>query len=467
MQEHAVTSPPSASGKPEREWSVLLRLALPIILTNLTMFSMSAVDTLMIGHKSKEDLAAMGLAVVWLAGTSMFASGVLFGLDPIVSQAHGAGDRKRVATALGQGFLVAAFLTPLLMASWFWTEDFLLIGGQAAETSAAGGSYARWLVPSAPFLMAFTVMRQWLQCRRIVAPILIHAVWSNLLNILLNWMLIFGNLGAPEMGLEGAALATTLTRIGLAGGLFLHLFYTQRQVAPRLGLTREALDRRGLWTVLVLGIPVAFQVTFEIGAFGVSTLMAGRLGTVDASAHLIVLNMASITFMVPLGIGLAASARIGNLIGEGRYETARLSARYAFAMGLGCMSIAAAVFYLGRHGLPSLYTNAGELDVRATAALILPVAAAFQIFDGIQVVGSGVLRGAGQTRPAAVFNLLGYWPLALPIGWWLTFRADWGIRGIWWGLALGLAIVAVGVVLWWRRLNLEALGRVESNQSRA
>ncbi len=464
MQPHAEPQSPETTHPEEgrSEWWILVQLALPIVLTNLTMFSMSAVDTLMIGHRSKEDLAAMGLAVVWLAGTSMFASGILFGLDPIVSQAHGAKDRQRVASALGQGFVAAIWLTPFLMASWFFTEDFLLLGGQEAALAASGGDYARWLVPSAPFLMAFTVMRQWLQCRRIVAPILIHALWTNALNVWLNWMLIFGNGGAPEMGLEGAALATTITRVVLAASLLAHLWWTQREVAPRLGMRREAWDWSGQKILFALGLPVAFQVTFEIGAFGVSTLMAGRLGTVDASAHLIVLNLSSITFMVPLGIGLAASARIGNLIGEGRFATARRSARYALWMALGSMTLFAATFYFGRHDLPSLYTNSEEIDVRLVAALILPIAAAFQIFDGVQVVGSGILRGAGQTRPAAIFNLLGYWPLALPMAWWLTFHGGFGIRGIWIGLALGLAIVAVGVVLWWRRLDLERLGRVES-----
>ncbi|HRV82512.1 MAG: MATE family efflux transporter [Planctomycetes bacterium] len=447
----------STDPEERREWWVLFRLAIPIIFTNLTMFSMSAVDTLMIGHRSKEDLAAMGLALVWLQGTTMFASGILFGMDPIVSQAHGAGDRKRIAAVLGQGWVLAAILTPLLMLAWWWTEDFLLLAGQDPALAHAGGAYARWLCPSAPFLMIFTVSRQWLQGRRIVKPILFHAMWANALNVLLNWVLIFGHAGAPEMGLVGASVATSITRAAMAAGLVAYLMRKQHHVVPRLGLVPAARDGAALRQLFWLGLPVAFQVSFEIGAFGLSTLFAGRLGTTAASAHLVVLNMASITFMVPLGIGLAASARVGNLIGEGRLERARRSARWAFGMGAGTMACFALVFYFGRHELPWLYTNAGEIDVRMAAASILPIAAAFQIFDGIQVVGSGVLRGAGQTRASAFFNFLGYWPLALPLGWFLTFRMDMGIRGIWWGLALGLAGVATGLIVWWKRTPLERI----------
>jgi MATE family multidrug resistance protein len=209
-----------------------------------------------------------------------------------------------------------------------------------------------------------------------------------------------------------------------------------------------------------LGLPISFQISFEMAAFGFSTLMAGKLGTVATSAHLVVLNMASITFMVPLGIGLAASTRIGNLIGEGRPLAARRSARLAFATGGGVMLLAGTVFYLGRELLPNLYTKPEDLEVRALAAIILPIAAAFQVFDGLQVVGSGILRGVGKTRPAAIFNLIGFWPLALPLGWYLAFPGHMGLAGIWWGLLLGLACVASGLMIYWKRLDVEHIARV-------
>ena len=442
------------------ELGALGRLAVPIVLTNLTMFSMAAVDTLMIGNSSKEELAAMGLAAVWLQGTTLFAAGILFGMDPIVSQAHGAGDQQRIRKILGQGLVMAALLCPMLMLAWGWTEGFLLAMGQEPALAAQGGIYARWQILSVPGLMVFSAIRQWLQGQRRLKPILFHAIWANLLNVLLNWVLIFGNWNMPALGLKGAAIATAITRTLMGVALVWHLLAHYRSTVPKLGMGPGAWNRKELMALLALGFPIACQITFEIAAFGFSTLMAGKLGIISTSAHLAVLNMTSITFMVPLGIGLAASTRIGNLIGEGRPHAARKSARCAFALGAGTMVLAGLLFYLGRDFLPTLYTKPEDVEVRQLAALILPIAAAFQVFDGIQVVGSGVLRGAGKTRPAAIFNLIGYWPLALPIGWYLTFPGGMGLQGIWWGLAIGLAAVATALVIYWKRLSLDHLTRV-------
>ncbi|MCA9001365.1 MAG: MATE family efflux transporter, partial [Planctomycetes bacterium] len=393
------------------EWGTLIRLAVPIILTNLAMFAMVAVDTLMIGHSSKEELAAMGLAAVWIQGTTMFAAGILFGMDPIVSQAHGARDSERIRSILGQGLVMGLLLCPFLWVAWGWTEGFLLVMGQDPELARMGGVYAKWQLVSIPGVMAFTAVRQWLQGQRLLAPILFHATWANALNVLLNWVLIFGHWGAPAMGLRGAALATTIMRTIMGAALVWHVWSHHKATVPRLGMGPLAWNYRAHRYLLALGIPIAIQVTLEMGAFGLSTLLSGRLGTVSASAHLIVMNIASITFMVPLGIGLAASTRVGNLIGEGRPLAARRAARCAFGLGAGVMLIFGLIFLVGRHFLPTLYTSAEEVSVRAMAALILPIAGAFQVFDGLQVVGSGVLRGVGKTKPAALFNLIGYWPL--------------------------------------------------------
>jgi MATE family multidrug resistance protein len=165
--------------------------------------------------------------------------------------------------------------------------------------------------------------------------------------------------------------------------------------------------------------------------------------------------------MMPLGVGLAASTRVGNLLGAGRPAEAQRAAWVAIALGAAVMSVSAAIFVLGRGWLPRIYTP--EADVIALGAAILPIAAAFQVFDGVQVVGCGVLRGMGRTRPAAVFNLIGYWLLGLPLGGWLGLRAGWGLGGIWWGLAIGLAAVAILLVLWvrWRGPARAALAVVE------
>jgi len=195
-------------------------------------------------------------------------------------------------------------------------------------------------------------------------------------------------------------------------------------------------------------VPVGVQIALEAWAFSGAALLAGVIGTEALAAHTIVLNMAALSFMMPLGVGLAAVTRVGNLIGARRPDDAQRAAWVALTLGAAVMTASAAVFLAFRHELPRLYTS--DLAVAALAAGILPIAAAFQIFDGVQVVACGVLRGMGRTRPAAVFNGISYWLLGIPLGWWLGLRAGWGLAGVWWGLCIGLALVASLLVAWVR-----------------
>jgi MATE family multidrug resistance protein len=207
----------------------------------------------------------------------------------------------------------------------------------------------------------------------------------------------------------------------------------------------SAFDPAALRRIAALGAPVAIQMGLEVGAFSAGTLLAGRLGSVALAAHTIVLNMAALSFMLPLGISQGAVTRVGNLLGRGDGWGARRAAWISIVLGAGVMASSALIFVALRQVLPTLYTPAR--DVVALAAAILPIAAVFQVFDGVQVVGCGVLRGMGRTRPAAWFNLVGYWLIGLPVGAWFGLSMGWGLAGIWWGLALGLAVVAVSLVL--------------------
>lgn len=432
----------------QREIRALIALAIPIVATNVGMQAMSTVDTLMVTRVGKETLTAAGLANVWIMGTSLLAIGIFHGLDPIITQAHGAGDGERAGLALQRGLVLSALGALGLAALWLLTGRALLLAGQDPAIAREAHRYTLVQIPSIPFFTTFIVLRQYLQGRGILAPILVVTIGANVFNALFNWTLIFGRLGMPELGLLGAGIATALTRALMCIGLVLTIRGMRLHAGAWLGWSRRAFERAGLVEILTLGTPVAIQLTLEISAFGVSTLMAGMLGTTDAAAHLIVLNMASISFMVPMGISFAAVTRVGNLIGRGDHEDAQRSAWVAFAMGGLAMSCFALSFYIGRTFLPGLYKP--EPEVLAVAASILPIAAAFQVFDGLQVVGGGVLRGMGKTLPAAWFNLFGYYVLALPIGWWMAFRAELGLAGIWYGLLLALATVAVLLVGWVR-----------------
>ncbi|MEE3330560.1 MAG: MATE family efflux transporter, partial [Myxococcota bacterium] len=212
--------------------------------------------------------------------------------------------------------------------------------------------------------------------------------------------------------------------------------------------SRAAWEPKALWSVVAIGFPVAIQVGTEMWAFNAATLLAGSLGTVTAAAHGVVLSMASISFMAALGIAVGTTTRVGNLIGAGHHAGAQRAARLAMLMGAGVMTISAVGFVVFRESLPLLYLS--DPAVVALAASILPIAAAFQIFDGTQAVGCGVLRGMGRTRPAAGFNVIGYWVLGLPLGYWFGIRQG-SLAGLWWGLALGLAVVAFLLIFWIQR----------------
>jgi len=424
----------------------LTALALPIAATQVSNMLLGVVDTLMLGRFSVEALSAASLANVWIWGSLHLAMGVLFGVDPIVAQAHGARDGARAAFALQRGLVLALCLSVPLALLWLGTEEFLRATGQDAALSAAAERYTRLQIPSVPFFLAFLALRQYLQGREIVRPALVVILFANVVNAVLNYALIFGHLGAPRLGLDGAAIATSLSRAACLLALAALVLRLRLHEGAWVPWSRRAFAPRGLGEILALGIPVGVQISLEAWAFSGAALLAGLIGTEELAAHTIVLNMATLSFMMPLGIALAAVTRVGNLIGARRPDDAQRAAWVALALGGGVMAASATLFLVLREWLPRLYT--ADATVVALAAGILPIAAAFQVFDGVQVVGCGVLRGMGRTRPAAVFNGISYWLLGIPLGWWLGLHAGWGLAGVWWGLCIGLAVVASLLVGW-------------------
>jgi MATE family multidrug resistance protein len=280
---------------------------------------------------------------------------------------------------------------------------------------------------------------------------------ANLLNVVLNWALIYGHLGFPRLEVVGAGIATMTTRVFMFAFLLVlvrmgHLFRD-----AWVPWSRRAFDLHALGRIVGLGLPVGIQWGLELWAFQVATLMSGTLGASQLAAHTVAINLVSVSFMVPLGISMATVTRVGNLIGESKNRRAQLVSRVAFGMSAGFMVLSAALILILRYPLVGLYSR--DAAVIALAASILPIGAAFQIFDGTQVVGGGILRGMGRTRPAAVFNLVAYWVLALPLGWWLAFPLGMGLHGIWWGMAAGLALAAIALVVW---VELRGPARVDA-----
>ena len=423
-------------------------LGLPVAATQFSTMLLGTVDTIMVGRVSVEALGAAALANVWIFGTMMFASGILMGLDPIVAQAHGARDGERAGRALQTGVALALALSIPLGLLWTGTERFLLLTGQEPELARMAGRYTLVQIPGIPFFLIYSALRQYLQGREHMRPALWVILAANVFNALFNWMFIFGNLGAPELGLVGAGIATSLTRAVSCLGLIAWTLAFRLHADAWTPWSRHAVRPRAVLGLAAIGLPVGVQMALEIWAFSGAALIAGILGTVPLAAHTIALNMAAVAFMLPLGLSQGAATRVGNLIGAGDPHGAQRAAWVSFAMGAGVMTVSAVLLVLLRFQLPHLYTP--DLEVVAACAAILPIAGAFQVFDGTQVVGCGILRGMGRTRPAMLFNLVSYWVLGLPIGAWLALRSDWGLAGIWWGLALGLGLVATMLLVFVR-----------------
>jgi MATE family multidrug resistance protein len=427
----------------------LLELGIPAALTQLGWMMLGVVDTLMVGQLGVYELDAAALGNIWTFGTLVFGMGVLLGMDPIIAQAHGSGDHDRVARSLHHGMVLAVVLGVPIGASWLFTEEVMIAFGQEPALAAGAERYVAVQIWSVVPFLGFHALRQYLQGRGIVAPALWAVLFGNLFNVAANWALIFGRLGMPAMGLYGAGLATAATRVFLLVGLaiFVWRFRLHREAWRRPG--RDAFDRASLRAILRLGIPVGIQYGLEGWAFQIATLLAGRLSQTALAAHVIALNLASAAFMLPLGLSIGASTRVGNLVGAGHHAAAQRAAMLAMAMGAGVMGVTALLFLFLRDELPRMFTP--DPAAIATAASILPIAAAFALFDGTQAVGAGVLRGLGRTTPAMLFNIVAFYVLGLPAATGLAFGLDLGVRGLWWGLALGLAAVAIALVVYVHR----------------
>lgn len=425
------------------ESRALLRLALPVVVVQVGVMAMGVVDTIMVGHLSATALAAVALGNLYFFGCAILGMGALMGLDPVVAQALGAGDHPAVARGVQRGLVLAVLLSVPAALLLLGAEGALRVMGQPAEVVPLAGAYARWTAPSVLPLYLFVVLRQSLQALRAMRPIIICIVAGNIINGFLNWTLIYGHLGAPALGVTGAAISTTIGRWALP---FILLGLAWHELGPALRpLRREVLEMAPLGRMFRLGLPIGIQTALEFTAFGAVGLMMGRLGTIPVAAHQVAINLASLTFMVPLGMGQAAAVLVGHAIGAADQSGARRAARASVVYGVGFMALTSIVFLLIPTRLAMLYTN--DTATIALAAALLPVAGVFQLFDGTQAVTAGILRGAGDTRVPMLINLGGFWLFGIPLSLFLGFGTSMGPVGLWWGLAAALAIVAAILTL--------------------
>jgi len=417
----------------------LLRLALPVTIVQVGMMTMGVVDTAMVGRVGAADLAAVALGSMYFFLISIFGIGVLMALDPVVAQGAGARDDEAVARGVQRGLLLAGGLGIAASLLHLPAAPILALLRQPPDVVPIAGAYVRALIPGILPFFLFSVFRQSLQALHHTRELVIAIVVANLANVFLNWVLIFGNLGAPALGAQGAGIATSVTRWLMTLGLLAAAWPLLRPLL--LPLRPEIWQREPLMRIIRIGVPIGVHHELEFGAFGVTALLMGTLGTTQMAAHQIALNIASLTFMVPLGVGAAAAVLVGRAVGRGDAGDARRAAVVSLAVGIAFMGTSAVVMLLVPAAIASLYTNL--TPVLQLAAALIPIAGAFQVFDGIQVVSAGTLRGLGDTRVPMLIGLVGFWLVGLPVSVALAFGAGLGPLGLWWGLVAGLGAVAL------------------------
>ncbi|MBI5882101.1 MAG: MATE family efflux transporter [Elusimicrobia bacterium] len=422
----------------------VFRLAAPIALMQTGMVFYGTATTLMVGRIGPEAIAGVGLGSSLYFMIFVCAAGILLGIDPLSSRAFGSGRPAESARVLSHAvFLAVGAGLPVFLAvsTAPWVFRVIGVDSGVAETAVRFLSALRWHVFPA---LLFTASRQYLQSMGITRTQLVAVVAGNGLNLGLGWALIFGRCGLPALGVEGAGWALVCSN-----GLMLSLLASRvRREFLGSGFRWSGFDPALMRNLLRIGLPAGIQLALEVGAFSAGTLLMGRIGSAAAASHQVALNLASLTFMVPLGISHAASVLVGQGIGRGRPLSSARAGWAALAMGVCFMALMSVVFLAAPEALARLYTR--DSAVVELSVTLLAAAAAFQVFDGVQIVMTGALRGLGETRIPMAANLFGHWFLGLPCGALLAFKLGVGALGIWIGFCLGLAAVAASLTLVWR-----------------
>lgn len=426
----------------------MLALAGPVVLAEVGWVMMGIVDTIIVGPLGPAAIGSVGIGSILFLALAIFGMGLLLGLDTLVSHAYGAGRLDECHRWLLHGILLSLIGAPVLTAVALVGISLLPSWGFPPEVLSLTVPYLHVITWSLLPLLLYASFRRYLQALGIVVPITFALVTANLINAVAAWALVYGHLGLPAMGTTGSAVATLLSRIYLAAVLLAAVVWYDRQHHISLFTITWKPKKRSLVRLLRLGLPAATQVTLELGVFAAASALAGRLDPVSLASHQIALNLASLTFMVPLGVASAGAVRVGHAVGRRDPQAASRSGWVALILGAGFMSTAALIFIAVPRPLIGMFTS--NEAVLAMGRRLLLVAAMFQLFDGLQGVSTGVLRGLGDTRTPMLSNLAGHWLLGLPVGYALCFWWGWGVVGLWIGLSLGLVAIGVFLVLTWR-----------------
>jgi MATE family multidrug resistance protein len=437
-----------------QDFRLTLRLALPLIVAEVGWMSMGIVDTIMVGRlpNSAVAIGATGLGQSLYHSVAIFGGGLLLGMDTFVAHAFGREDLDDARHSLVNGLCLAFALTPVLMLAVSFWPALMQHFGISVELVEPMRPYLRALNWGSLPLLAYFALRRYLQAVGVAHPIMFALISANIINVVGNWILIYGHLGFRPMGITGSGWSTCMARVYMALCLAITLLWVEsKRLRPDWQGTVR-IDVHRMSALLKLGAPAATQLLCEIGAFSAATALCARLGPVPLAGHEIALICASLTFMVPLGISSAAAVRVGQQLGRRDPDGARRAGWSAIIMGVGFMACSGSVFVSVPKLIARLFTpNPAVIQV---GAQLLLVAAAFQLFDGIQTVATGALRGAAETRTPMLANFVAYWLMGLPLGYFLCFRLGWGALGIWLGLCGGLMIIGSALLIAWHKRML-------------
>ncbi|MBJ7327049.1 MAG: MATE family efflux transporter [Chthoniobacterales bacterium] len=425
-----------------RELPPTLKLALPITAGQVGQMLLGVTDTIMVGQVGTLPLAACSFANSMIMVVAIAGYGVFTAVSVRVSHAHGAGAAESVARSLHAGVGLAVVFG--LAAALFFHLVYPLFHhfGQApgvVEEARAYTLIVAWsLLPS----FAVAVFRNYFDSQSRPWPAFWILLGGVFLNVALNWVLIYGKFGVPALGLTGAGVATLISRIATMAGLVWLIWGGPARPSHRWSFDGALLSEHA--AMLRLGLPAGLTLLGEVGAFSVAAILIGKLGAVPLAAHQIAITCASTSFMFPLGVAMASTVRIAQASGAGRHHLLRPIAAGSWALGVGVMAAFAVLLLLANRPIAAAFVR--DEEVISIAASLLVVAGIFQLVDGVQVVGSGLLRGLRDATGPMVITVAAYWVVALPLGTWLAFRGGMGAQGMWTGLALGLGVAAVLLV---------------------
>lgn len=429
----------------KEEISKTIQLAYPVIIGQLGIIMMGVVDSIMVGRLGSVPLAAASLGNSLIFIILIVGIGCSIVISPLVAILVGGKRYTECGVYFRQSLLVNVLLSFAMIAVIFIGVNFIYKLNQPPEVIEFTVVYMSIVGLSALPLMIYQTYKQFIEGLSIMKPAMVIAILANIINAFANWVLIFGELGFPKLGLAGAAWATFSSRVFMAVAIMIYVMKNEKFKQFDVTFHFRGINFPIIKKILRLGLPSGFQYFFEVGAFSFAVIMIGWIGANELAAHQIAINLASISFMAVLGISQAASIRVGNAMGEQNVAKIRKAGFTGIALGASIMSLAGISFILLNNFLPTLYID--DEAVISIASRLIIIAALFQLSDGTQAVGIGVLRGLTDVKGPTIITFVAYWIISLPIAYILAFNFNLGVDGVWIGLLIGLTASAILLTL--------------------